>query len=46
MTLTVYPGGGKAPYRGSSTTCVARSSPGFWEYLMRSDRPKQYCRAL
>jgi len=36
----------KLLYGVVSTTCIDRSSPGFWEYLMRSNRPKQYCWAL
>jgi len=36
----------KVLYGVVSTSCVDRSSPGFREYLMRSNRPKQYCRAL
>jgi len=36
----------KLLYGDVFTACVDRSFPGFWEYLMRSNRPKQCCRAL
>jgi len=36
----------KLLYGVASTTCVNRSSAGFCEHLMRSNRLKQYRRAL
>jgi len=36
----------KLIYGVVSTTCVNRFIQGSEEYLMRSNRPKQYCRAL
>jgi len=36
----------KLLYGVVSTTWVDRSSPGFWKYMIMSNRPKQYCRAL